>query len=57
MPEHFCTPMKGIDNGTSLYVTIYPVAWRIEVVNDELHRGSGYVRSVLEVTQYPGVVR
>ena len=28
-------------------VSPYPVAWRVEVVDDEKHRGFEYIRSVL----------
>jgi len=37
--------MAGFDNGSPLSVSAYPVAWRIEVVNDEIHRDFEYVRS------------
>jgi len=43
-PKQFCTPMEGLSNGTPLYVAEYPVAWRVEVVNDDKHRGFEYVR-------------
>jgi hypothetical protein len=42
--------MKGITNGTQLLVSAYPVAWRIEVVNDDLHRGFELIRLELDVT-------
>ena len=45
-PEQFCTPLKGIQNGITLRVTPYPLAWNIKVVNDnDNHRGFEYVRS------------
>ena len=47
--------MEGINNGTPLYVTTYPVAWRIEIVDDGLLRGFEYVRSELDVTRHIGV--
>ena len=50
MPDQFCAPMEAINNGTPIYVTAYPVAWRIEVVNHGIHRGFEYVRSGLDVT-------
>ena len=44
-PEQFCTPLNGLKNGTALCVSGYPTAWRIGVVDEEMHRGFGYVRS------------
>ena len=29
---------------TPITVSVYPVAWRVEVVNDDKHRGFEYVR-------------
>jgi len=43
-PEQFCTPLDGLQNGVTLRVAPYPVAWRIETVDDDQHRGFGYVR-------------
>ena len=37
--------MNGISPGTALRVAAYPVAWRVETVDDEDHRGFEYVRS------------
>ena len=37
--------MAGFENGSPLSVSAYPVAWWIEVVNDDIHRGFEYVRS------------
>ena len=37
--------MAGLQNECVLSVVAYPVAWRVEVVNDEIHRGFEYVRS------------
>ena len=39
--------MEDLNNG---FVTGYPVAWRIEIVNNEIYRGHEYVRSELGVT-------
>ena len=44
-PERFCTPLNGLQNGTTLCVGGYPVAWRVETVDDDDYRGFGYVRS------------
>lgn len=45
-PEQFCTPLDGLQDGTTLRVGAYPVAWRVEIVDDDdKHRGFGYVRS------------
>lgn len=37
--------MAGLEGGSPLSVSAYPVGWRIEVVNDDIHRGFEYVRS------------
>ena len=36
--------MAGVENDRPLSVSPYPVAWRVEVVNDDIHRGFEYVR-------------
>ncbi|KAF9649752.1 hypothetical protein BDM02DRAFT_1746022 [Thelephora ganbajun] len=36
--------MKGLNDATPLYVNAYPVAWRVETVNDDIHSGFEYVR-------------
>ncbi|KAF9649754.1 hypothetical protein BDM02DRAFT_3113186 [Thelephora ganbajun] len=43
-PEQFCTPSDGVNSGTTLRVAAYPVAWRVEMAEDEHHRGFEYVR-------------
>lgn len=43
--------MVGLNNNCPLCVAAYPVAWRFDVVNDEIHRGFEYVRSELHVTR------
>ena len=43
-PDQFCAPMEGIKGGTPLFVGAYPVAWRIEIFDDDKHRGFEYVR-------------
>jgi len=43
-PEQFCTPVNGIKPGTALCVAAYPVAWRVETVDDGDHRGFEYIR-------------
>ena len=50
MPEQFCTAKQGLNDGTPVCVTAYPVAWRVEVVDDELCRGFEYIRSGSDVT-------
>jgi len=37
--------MAGLENNRPLSVSAYPVAWRIEIVDDDIHRGFEYVRS------------
>ena len=37
--------MNGQVDGSPLSVSAYPAAWRIEVVNDDIHRGFEYARS------------
>lgn len=36
--------MEGFNDGTPIHVSVYPAAWRIEVVDNEPHRGFEYVR-------------
>ena len=48
--------MEGLDDGTALYVAAYPVAWRIELVDDDAHRGFEYARWELDVTRCAGTV-
>ena len=44
--------MVGLTGISPLSVSAYPVAWKIEVVNDEIYHGYEYVR--LEYyTTYP----
>jgi len=42
--------MAGLDNNRPLSVSAYPIAWRVEVVNDALYHGCEYVRLEYEVT-------
>lgn len=44
--------MEGLNNSTSLYVNAYPVAWRIETVNDDTYRGFEYVQSELDIIRH-----
>jgi len=48
--------MVGLGNGRVLSVAAYPVAWRIEIVNDDPHRGFEYVRLEHKVTHPTGTV-
>ncbi|KAF9648157.1 hypothetical protein BDM02DRAFT_2342502 [Thelephora ganbajun] len=43
-PGQFCIPLNGVQNCATLRVAAYPVAWRVEIVNDDRHRGFEYVR-------------
>ena len=54
-PDQFCSLMESLDNATPLYVSTYPVAWRIEVVDDDKH--VEYARLELDVTRGVEVVR
>ena len=38
-------------------VAAFPVAWRIEIVDDDNHRDFEYIRSELDVTQCVGAER
>jgi len=42
--------MVGLGNDKPISVSAYPVAWRIEVVNDDIFRGFEYVRSEHHLT-------
>ncbi|KAF9648162.1 hypothetical protein BDM02DRAFT_3115768, partial [Thelephora ganbajun] len=55
-PEQFCTLLDQIKGGSPLSVAIYPVAWRVEIVDDEKHRGFEYIRSELYLTRHIGAV-
>lgn len=54
-PEQFCTPLNGLNDGTTLCVGAYPVAWRVEIVDEDEHRGFEYVR--LAQTSLDGLER
>ena len=43
-PEQFCAAMVGLSGNCPLCVSAYPGAWKIEVVDDEIHRGFEYIR-------------
>ena len=49
--------MTGLTNGHNLYVSAYSAAWRIEVVDDDIHRGFEYVRLEHRVTCHTGTAR
>jgi len=42
-PDQFCTLMGVVSNST-ISAAPYPVAWRVEIVDDIKHRGFEYVR-------------
>jgi len=46
--------MEGLDQSAPIFVAPYPIAWRVEVVEDDKHRGFEYIRLV-EVAQRIGV--
>ena len=46
--------MAGLENGALLSVSTYAVTWRIEVVDNDIHRGYEYVRSEPDATP-PGM--
>lgn len=54
-PEQYCTPMDELKR-LALSVAPYPVAWRLEIVDDIKHRGFEYVRSGLSITRHIGAV-
>jgi len=43
-PYQFCSPMKGLNDQDPVCVTAYPVGWRIQRADDNIHRGFEYVR-------------
>ena len=49
--------MAEATKGCPLHTTAYPAAWRIEVVDDDAHRGFEYVRSGHEVARPTGTAR
>ena len=36
--------LSGLENGSLVSVSDFPIAWRIEIVNEGEHRGRDYVR-------------
>ena len=48
--------MEGLNGGDKLFVTAYPVAWRIETIDDGVHREFEYVRYGLDFTRHTGMV-
>ena len=48
--------MINVGNECRLCVATYPVAWRIEVVNDDIHRGYEYIRLEHNLTGPTGTV-
>ncbi|KAF9649756.1 hypothetical protein BDM02DRAFT_1746445 [Thelephora ganbajun] len=48
-PEQFCT-RTGKLGESQLVVAAYPVAWRVEVVDDAQHRGFEYIRLCWGIT-------
>ncbi|KAF9648163.1 hypothetical protein BDM02DRAFT_3115784 [Thelephora ganbajun] len=58
-PEQFCTLMdqiKDVKDGSPLSVAAYPVAWRVEIVDDDKHRGFEYVRLCWGATRWSWAV-
>ena len=47
--------MQGLGINTTLYVTPYPSAWRIQLADNDIYRGFEYVRWVLNVLHHNGV--
>ena len=44
VPEQFCIMLSGLGDEINVSVAPFSVAWRVEIVNEERHRGSEYVR-------------
>jgi len=44
MPEQFCFMLNGLQNESCVSVCAFPVAWRIEMVNERERPGRGCVR-------------
>lgn len=51
-PEQYCSPIEGIGSGTPIYVSSYPVAWRVERMDEGVHNGFEYVRSESDFIRY-----
>lgn len=43
-PDQFCVMIKGLESESVVSVAPYPVAWNIQIVEDERFLGSEYVR-------------
>jgi len=50
-PGRFCSLTQGLNDGTPVPVTPYPVAWRIERAEDAIYDGFEYVRFHLGSTK------
>ncbi|KAF9781767.1 hypothetical protein BJ322DRAFT_243236 [Thelephora terrestris] len=55
-PDQFCT-MKDEVQKAPLFVTAYPAAWRVEIVDDINHRGFEYVRLFWGTTEWSWAIR
>jgi len=44
--------MGGPLKGSPLSVTAFPVAWRVEIANDDEHRGFEFIRSELHIIRH-----
>ncbi|KAF9777281.1 hypothetical protein BJ322DRAFT_1222315 [Thelephora terrestris] len=49
------SPTEGIGSGAPLYASPYPVAWRVELMDEGIHSGFEYVRSESNLTGCTGV--
>jgi len=43
-PDQFCTVTNGPLEASQLSVAAFPVAWRVEIVDDDKYRGLEFIR-------------
>ncbi|KAF9781759.1 hypothetical protein BJ322DRAFT_243044 [Thelephora terrestris] len=50
-PDLYCTMLEGLSNRSTVAVSPYPAAWRVQIVDDETHKGFEYIRLVWSTTE------
>lgn len=43
-PDLYCTMLEGLSNRSTVAVSPYPAAWRVQIVDDETYKGFEYIR-------------
>ncbi|KAF9648154.1 hypothetical protein BDM02DRAFT_3261202 [Thelephora ganbajun] len=50
-PDLYCAMLEGLGNRSSVAVSPYPAAWKIQIVDEEKCRGFEYIRVVWSTTE------